>query len=598
MERHRDQRDGAVATYIPELACVDPDLFGVAIVTVDGTTYEAGDTRHRFTLQSMSKPLVYAAILDALGEASVRRHIGVEPSGEAFNAITLDRAAGTALNPMVNAGAITAAGLVPGVDDAEATANLIAAIARFAGRPLDVDEAVYRSERDTGHRNRAIAHLLRSTGALPGDGDTVGEGDVRPCALSVDTHDLAVIAATLAAGGRNPLTGVRAASDATVRSVLSVMATCGMYDGAGEWMYTVGLPAKSGVSGGILAVLPGQHGIGVFSPRLDQRGNSVRGVAVCRDLSAELGLHLVGAARTSAARIRRRCDIAGRHSKRRRGPAERGILAEQGQASVVIELQGHVSLLTVEAIARTANSATPRPSTLILDMRRVTGFDERMAPLVADLAVDTVARGGDGLAWSDLGEHGDGADAVDRVLAERGLAPLPRFPELDAALEWAEDRALRRAGLDLAPEVVDLADHEMLQGMGDADLAVLETVLEPRHWEAGERVVRRGDPARELFLVTRGTLSVSVDADDGRPRRLSTLSAGMTFGEFAFLGSEARTADVFADSAVDAQVLTVERFRELAARDPSMGVTILERLLRIVGRTARTMTEEIAALAS
>jgi glutaminase len=598
LERHRDLHDGAVATYIPELARVDPDLFGIAIVTVDGTTYEAGDTRHRFTLQSMSKPLVYAAILDALGEEHVRRHIGVEPSGEAFNSITLDRATGIPPNPMVNAGAITAAGLVPGIDDEHATRNLIDAIARFTGRPLEVDEDVYRSERDTGHRNRAIAHLLRSTGALVGDSDMVVERYFRQCAISVDTHDLAVIAATLAAGGHSPLTGMRAASEATVRSVLSVMATCGMYDGAGEWMYTVGLPAKSGVCGGILAVLPGQLGIGVFSPRLDERGNSVRGVAVCRDLSSELGLHLVGAARRSAPRIRRRCDIAGRHSKRRRGPLARALLAEEGARSVVLELQGHLSLLTVEAVSRAASGSSSRPSTLILDLRRVTGFDPLMAPLLADLAVELAGRDGEGLAWSDVGEHGEGVDAVDEVLAQRGLEPLPRFAELDAAIEWAEDMALRRADVDTAPVSVTLADHELLQGMGEAELEALATALDARQWTAGERVVRRGDPAQELFLVARGTLSVSVEADDGRPRRLSTLSAGMTFGEFAFLGTETRTADVVADSDVESWVLTAERFRALTARDPALGLAILERLLRVVGRTARSMTEEIAALAS
>lgn len=149
-----------------------------------------------------------------------------------------------------------------------------------------------------------------------------------------------------------------------------------------------------------------------------------------------------------------------------------------------------------------------------------------------------------------------------------------------------------------APAAVRLSDHELLEGISPADLDALARVLEARHWTAGERVVRRGDPARELFLVAQGTLSVTVTADDGHPRRLSTLSAGMTFGEFAFLGSETRTADVVADSDVEAWVLTVDRFRELIARDPALGIAILERLLRIVGRTARTMTEAIAALAS
>jgi hypothetical protein len=274
------------------------------------------------------------------------------------------------------------------------------------------------------------------------------------------------------------------------------------------------------------------------------------------------------------------------------------VLAEHGQRSVVLELQGHLSLLTVEAVTRATSGASLDPSTLVLDLRRVTSFDPLMAPLLADIAIELVARGGEGLAWSDVGEHGDGVDAVDRVLADRGLPALPRFSELDAAIEWAEEMALRRADVDTAPESVALAEHEMLQGLGPAELDALSVVLEARDWTAGERVVRRGDPARELFLVCRGTLSVSVEADDGRPRRLSTLSAGMTFGEFAFLGSETRTADVVADSDVDAWVLTVERFRALTACDPALGLAILERLLRIVGRTARGMTEEIAALAS
>ena len=252
------------------------------------------------------------------------------------------------------------------------------------------------------------------------------------------------------------------------------MATCGMYDGAGEWMYTVGLPAKSGVSGGIIAVLPGQLGIGVFSPRLDERGNSVRGVAVCRDLSSELGLHLVGSARRSAAPIRRRCDIAGRHSKRRRGPEAHRVARGARTAERRPGAPGRiVSLLTVEAVTRATSGASVHPSTLVLDLRRVTGFDPLIAPLLADIAIELEARGGEGLAWSDVGEHGDGVDAVDRVLADRGVPALRRFAELDAAIEWAEEMALRRADVDTAPESVALADHEMLQGLGPAELDAL-----------------------------------------------------------------------------------------------------------------------------
>ncbi len=205
--RHAGLRDGAVATYIPELARMDPEAFGICLVTVGGAIYEAGDTRLPFTLQSLSKPLVYAAALDAMGEDVVRKHIGVEPTGEAFNSITLAPGSGTPLNAMVNAGAITAASLIPGATDGDAMAALLAALSRFAGRPLDVNDAVFRSERETGHRNRAIAHLLKSTGALVGDSDQVVDRYFRQCAVSVDTRDLGLIAATMAAGGRHPVDG-------------------------------------------------------------------------------------------------------------------------------------------------------------------------------------------------------------------------------------------------------------------------------------------------------------------------------------------------------------------------------------------------------
>ena len=596
-ERHAGLRDGAVATYIPELARMDPEAFGICLVTVDGAIYEAGDTRLPFTLQSLSKPLVYAAALDAIGDAAVRRHIGVEPTGEAFNAITLTSGAGLPFNPMVNAGAIAAAGLVPGATDEESMAAMMAAVSAFAGRPLDIDEAVFRSEQDTGHRNRAIAHLLRSTGALAGDSDAVVDRYFRQCSISVNTRDLGLIAATLAAGGRHPVTGARAASESTVRSVLSIMATCGMYDGAGEWMYTVGLPAKSGVCGGIIAVLPGQLGIGVFSPRLDARGNSVRGVAVCRDLSSELGLHLVGSARRSASPIRRRGDLVVRHSKRRRTETQRIHLVARGSDAVILELQGDISFMAAEAISREVLAAGAPPSALVFDLQRVTRLDPLIAPLLADLSSRVVARGGAGVGWADVGGFSVGLDAVDRALATHGEPPLLRFGELDAAIEWCEDELLAELGGDDLSKV-PLEDHELVAGLSAQDVARLATMLDTCRWEPKEFVVRAGQLARELFLVSSGTLSVSVPRVDGTgSRRLSTLSAGMVFGELAFLGSERRTADVVADTVVQAWVLDVDRFARLGDEWPALKAAILENLLRIVARTARRMTDEIALLA-
>ena len=285
LDRYRDCREGAPASYIPELANVDPDRFGICVATIDGHVYEVGDARHRFTIQSISKPFVYGLALDDHGSEVMARKVGVEPSGDAFNAISLRPEDGRPLNPMINAGAIATTGQVRAADATERMSRILAMFGRYVGRPLDVDEAVYESEARTGHRNRAIGHLLRNYEVLTDDPTPTVDVYFRQCAILVDCRDLALMAATLANRGVNPLTGERAIKAESVDSVLSVMASCGMYDSSGGWIYEVGMPAKSGVGGGVLAVLPGQFGIGVFSPRLDRQGNSVRAVRVCADLS-------------------------------------------------------------------------------------------------------------------------------------------------------------------------------------------------------------------------------------------------------------------------------------------------------------------------
>jgi glutaminase A len=263
LDRHASLDGGVVASYIPELAEAEPDLFGIAVATTDGSLYEAGDARVPFTLQSISKPLTYALALERLGAEAVHARIGVEPSGDAFNSIALAPGSGMPSNAMVNAGAIAAASLV---SEQLSFDDVLAAYGRFAGRPLGVDEQVYLSERETGHRNRAIAHLLRTFGIVGGNPEDGLDFYFRQCAVAVDCRDLALIGATLANGGVHPWTHERVIAGDTVREVLSVMASCGMYDGAGAWMTEIGLPAKSGVSGGILAALPGRPAVACYSP--------------------------------------------------------------------------------------------------------------------------------------------------------------------------------------------------------------------------------------------------------------------------------------------------------------------------------------------
>jgi glutaminase len=269
--------EGAVADYIPELGKADPKLFGVAIATVDGETYGAGDVDRAFSIQSVSKPFAYGYALREHGQAAVLAHVGVEPTGEAFNSIILDEVHNRPFNPMVNSGAIAVAELYKGATHAERQEAMLEFFCRFAGRRLAVDEAVYRSEDATGHRNRAIAYMMLNFGMIRHDPSEVLDIYFRQCSIGVTARDLALMAATLANDGVQPVTSERLLAPEAVRDVLTVMSSCGMYNYAGQWAFEVGMPAKSGVSGAIVAVIPGQIGIGVFSPPLDALGNSIRG---------------------------------------------------------------------------------------------------------------------------------------------------------------------------------------------------------------------------------------------------------------------------------------------------------------------------------
>jgi glutaminase len=289
--RYAPVDDGRVADYIPELAKADRRWFGIAIATTDGQVFEVGDCGQLFTIQSISKPFVYGLALEDHGLEHVLTKVGVEPTGEAFNAIVLDESSNRPFNPMVNAGAIATADLIQGKDFPERVSRLLAMFGKYCGREVYIDNSVFMSERLTGHRNRAIGHLMLNFGMV---GERVEESlelYFQQCSVMVNCRDLAVMGATLAAGGLNPLTQARAIEQRYVKYLLSVMLSCGMYDYAGEWAYRVGIPSKSGVGGGIVGVVPGQFGIGIFSPPLDAKGNSVRGIRVCQELSDRFGLH-------------------------------------------------------------------------------------------------------------------------------------------------------------------------------------------------------------------------------------------------------------------------------------------------------------------
>lgn len=322
---------GNVADYIPELTRSKPEWLGIVIATVDGHVYQVGDSRQKFTIQSISKAIIYGLALEDRGLNAVLDKVGVEPSGEAFNSISLEQGSGRPMNPMINAGAIATTGLIKERDDKARMERILDKFSKFIGYEVDIDEKVYLSEKETGHRNRAIAHLLLGYGILDRSPEEVLDLYFRQCSILVDARDLALMGACLANNGVNPITSVAALKSEYVEKVLSVMTTCGMYDFSGGWIFNVGMPAKSGVGGGIMAVLPGQFGLGVFSPPLDERGNSLRGIIACERVSSYFKLHLFNVAKSVSASIIRMADTGQNiRSRRSRNDEEVRVLDKDG----------------------------------------------------------------------------------------------------------------------------------------------------------------------------------------------------------------------------------------------------------------------------
>src|SRR5216683_1212759 len=373
---------GSVADYIPELGKADPDHFGISLATLDGHVYEVGDTSVPFTIQSISKAFVFALALDTIGAEKVESAIGVEPSGDPFNSIRLN-AENHPFNPMVNAGAIACSGLIREAKGDAAFDYIRQALGRFAGRQLDVDEAVFASESATGDRNRAIGYLLRTSSVIKEDVSAVLEVYFRQCSVLVTARDIAIMAATLANRGFNPVTREQVMTSYAISRTLSVMTSSGMYDFAGEWIYRVGIPAKSGVGGGILAALPARLGLGSYSPLLDEHGNSVRGLKVCEALSAHYDLHMLNRSDDARNSIIADYNIGKSSSPRSRRPDEQNILDAHYQDVRIIELMGTLTFANIDYISRQI-AAKPRPLFIIFDLRRVAALSRAAARLLAE----------------------------------------------------------------------------------------------------------------------------------------------------------------------------------------------------------------------
>jgi glutaminase len=569
------QNSGAVADYIPELSKANPAQFGIGLATIDGHVYEAGDSAVEFTIQSISKAFVFALALEIVGHERVEAKIGVEPSGEAFNSIRLT-ADNRPFNAMVNAGAIACSGLIHSVEGSGAFECVLDALSRFAGRKLSVDEAVYESESATGDRNRAIGYMLRNYSVVQGNVDEVLDVYFRQCSILVTARDLAVMAGTLANSGVNPVTNEKVLKPYSVARTLSVMTSSGMYDYAGEWVYRVGIPAKSGVGGGIIAALPGQFGLGTFSPPLDSHGNSVRGLKVCEALSSHFHLHVLNRSIDVRTSIIADYDIKGISSRRIRQPHEQAILDEHYQDIRVIELVGALTFSNVDFVSRQFASAV-RPDLLIVDLRRVPAVTEGAATLLADMVRD--------LASVNVTVVFCGTEKTSPVWSTiaagvEGVSESRRFDLLDEAVEWAEDQLIYRyGGFSDGKDSSPLSRQVLLAGLSEEELVDLTSLAKPRTFHNGERIIKVGHPASSIYFLLSGMVSVKLASGV----RLASLSHGMVFGEMALI-EQIRSADVWADTLVTCLELSIDQFEVFCGRHRHSGRRISQNLAALLAK--------------
>jgi glutaminase len=567
---------GALANYIPELSKADPASFGIGLCTIDGHVYEIGDTKVTFTIQSISKAFVFALALELLGSERVEAVIGVEPSGDAFNSIRLT-ADNRPFNPMVNAGAIACTGLIYAEKREGAFDCIFESLSRFAGRQLDVDESVFGSERLTGDRNRAIAWLLRNYSIIGREVDQVLDAYFRQCSVLVTARDLAVMAATLANRGINPITGIQVVTPNAVARTLSVMTSSGMYDYAGEWTYRVGMPAKSGVGGGIIAALPSQLGLGTYSPLLDSHGNSVRGLKVCEALSSHFDLHVLIRGDDVRTCIIADYNIGPGASRRSRPPSEQHLLHEHRSDSRVIELVGALTFASLDYVSRQLAVLSKRPKILVLDFHRVPGITKAAARLLAEVLRSLTDEGRIAIisgiqrtsrTWASISEWVDTDNPQIRI-----------FSLLDEAIEWAEDQVIYRYGGWQANRQASLSEQGLLTGLTSEELAELAGLAVLRTYQSGQRIIAAGEAASSIHFLQSGMVSVKLPSGV----RLATLVQGMVFGEMALIESK-RTADVWADTQVESLELSLSKFATFRERSPRVGELVMRNLATLLSK--------------
>lgn len=578
--------EGNVADYIPELAKANASDFGIVVAMANGNIYQVGDTNKEFTIQSISKPFAYGLALQDLGEDHMHCKVGVEPSGEAFNAISLDPDTGRPRNPMINAGAIATTAQIQHLQPSNAEQVLMSYFSRLAGRKLKIDSSVYMSERDSGHRNRAISHLLKNFNVIDGEPDAGLDLYFRQCSIKVTCKDLAVMASTLCCQGTNPVTHDDILNPDITVQMLSLMGTCGMYDFAGQWLHDVGMPAKSGVGGGILAVIPGRLGLAVYSPPLDKCGNSVRGVAACTELSKSLGLHLYNRNSSAKKVIRRISDGTHCNSRYLYDSRNLHLLREYGHLLKIVHLQGRIAFAEVEEIASFLSGAARISEIIVLDFNHIEAISKEAQVLLC----------------SELTRW----DSSELTFI------LSSINHLTDSMRWIENQSIHcDTNFDSALEIAEsLLIQKYTSNIGSFDQSEptdaflkfveihFESVLQPLQVTKGNNVIQFGDVDNSMYFVKSGRYSTFINVNLGDEKkhrsRLATFTEGMFFGEIGFLSGSRRTADVVVDKSGTLLKLSRSHFDIIAESKPSIALELLSHLsselgLRL-GRTSYQLT--------
>jgi glutaminase len=449
---------------------------------------------------------------------------------------------------------------------------------QYTGHELEIDEKIFLSEKTTGHRNRAISHLLRNYEILQDEPEETLDAYFKQCSILVTCRDLAVMGACLANNGVNPITCIRTLPEKYIPYVLSVMASCGMYDYSGNWIYNVGMPAKSGVGGGIVAVLPGQFGMAVYSPRLDPKGNSVRGISVCEKLSGNLGLHMLHSSRvTSSSVIRSIYSGADVHSKRERHPDISKFLTERGFKILVMELMGELTFVASDLIIREIESRSENTEYLILDFSRVSCIDKSACKIFLDITQRYLSQDHSAL-FVGVSKKYRFSNYLKSQLKDAVQDEMLAFDDIDRALEWCEDEIAEQCVIESRlPTELPMENQPLCEGMTQQEIQLLESLLTDKEYTQGERICQEDAPADLVYFVVSGKVSAWINVENKPRTWLGGSSQGGVFGESALLGNKLRSADVVADTRVLLKELIAE---QLLQRDDDIAQSVRQKLFR------------------